>query len=842
MTGIPYDPNLVDTVASALDLRTPNRAALDTLARAIDDAEPGELFVADLATGVGKTYVAAGLIDYLAAAGVRNIVIVTPGSTIQRKTINNFTPGHPKHVRGLTTQPEVITLDDLETGRVAGVLDDDSATKVFVFTVQSLLRPNTADARRAHRAHEVLGQALSDHLRDAADLVVIADEHHIYTGNAKRFAAAIADLNPAAVIGLTATPDPSTAADRIVYRYPLAEAIADGFVKIPVLVGRPDTVKDTRTQMADAVALLDAKATALRAWCTATGNTYINPVLFVVAQTIDEANELRNTLAQPDLIGSSEAVLLITSEEPEASLEALDKLEHPDSPVRAVVSVSMLKEGWDVKNIFVIASVRAMESELLTEQVLGRGLRLPYGRRTGIGMLDTVEVLSHHSFEQLLDEADVLLAHTWGQRTADAEAVTAAPPEPAAATGEAPHEAAAAADELGQVEVFLPGPAAANPNHASLFADDPETATSHQVGGIATVAARLAEAAVTTTALEHPDSPKPPSGVRIPWFLPQVRTRLVRRPLPLAAVNLMAVEALGQNFADDNAPTLTRKALDDHRDADGQVTVDIRDATNDAPVAAAQLRMPFASIETDLRDRLVRTNAVAQTVSEYNAAAAIAAAFLTGAGVTEDTPWRSEHARLATSALAEWLAVRQREAPPETVVEVDLTRWPDGEPRVWASPPTNRNKVTSSRNFLRGKPYGGWAKSIYPIEAFDSWSAEFKFAELVEGAPQVKAWARIATDVPLSIAYTLGASSRTYRPDFIILDSSGTYWVAEGKADSEMTDETVIAKRNAATAWVDAVNASDAVSQRWAYLLASETAIANASGWTQLLAASYTHK
>lgn len=161
---------------------------------------------------------------------------------------------------------------------------------------------------------------------------------------------------------------------------------------------------------------------------------------------------------------------------------------------------------------------------------------------------------------------------------------------------------------------------------------------------------------------------------------------------------------------------------------------------------------------------------------------------------------------------------------------------------MWVKTPTNRNRVVSARSFTRSHPYNGWAKSLYPVEAFDSWSAEFRLAELLEGAAQVSAWARIATDVPLTIAYTLGAAERTYRPDFIILDDAETYWVAEGKANSEMTDETVIAKRDAATRWVDAVNGSDAVPQRWAYLLASETAIANASGWPQLLAASFTHR
>ena len=244
MTDLIYDPALVDTVATTLDLRAPNRNALDTLAQALDGAEHGKLLVADLATGVGKTYIAAGLLDYLYGQGVRNVVIVTPGSTIQRKTVANFTAGAPKYVRGLQCSPKIITLDNFEKGSVASAMSDPNEMKVFVFTVQSLLKPDTKENRRAHRDHETIGQSLSDYLRASDDLVVIADEHHIYAGNAKKFGAAIDDLDPMALIGLTATPDPSTPAEAIVYRYPLAEAIADGYVKIPVLVGRlPHTAR-----------------------------------------------------------------------------------------------------------------------------------------------------------------------------------------------------------------------------------------------------------------------------------------------------------------------------------------------------------------------------------------------------------------------------------------------------------------------------------------------------------------------------------------------------------------------------------------------------------------------
>lgn len=840
MTNLPYDPSLVDTVAMTLDLRAPNRDALDTLARELDTADHGAVLVADLATGVGKTYIAAGLLDYLFGVGVRNVVIVTPGSTIQRKTVANLTPGSPKYVRGLQCRPVVITLDAFENGQVAGALDDPDTMKVFVFTVQSLLRPDTKNNRRAHRDHETLGQSLSEHLRRADDLVVIADEHHIYAGNARRFAAAIDDLDPEAVIGLTATPDPSTPAEHIVYHYPLAAAIADGFVKIPVLVGRGDKVKDTRTQMADAVALLDAKGTALRAWCDLTGNTYIAPVLFVVAQTIDEASDIRDTLARPDLIGNPDAVLLITSEEPDASLEALDRLEHPDSPVRAVVSVSMLKEGWDVKNIFVIASVRAMESQLLSEQVLGRGLRLPFGRRTGVGMLDTVEVLSHHSFKQLLSEAEVLMSQTLGERTAEAEAVAGAASDAsgAAATPVADIvDDARDPDQAGQFGIFLPGQAP-DPAQPTVLGEDDEPA--HQVGGFATVEARLSEAADTAEALTFSDAPREVGGVRLPLFLPSVSWRRVRDRFSLTGINTVEVEALGRAFADDNAPTLTRKALDAHRNDDGTVEVRITDASADAPVAAAQLTLPFHTIEADLTARLVSSNAVEQTVGEMNAATALARAFLAGAGVGEQTAWRREHANLATTALVEWLASKQTAAPLRRVAEVSVVKFPGADSaRVLTTRPTNRNTVAERAAFQKGHPYVGWGKSFYPAASFDSWSAEFRLAALFERSSQVAAWTRITTDVPLTIGYTTGAASRIYRPDFIVIDRDGGCWVVEGKADGSMTDEDVLAKRDAAVEWVGAANASDAVQQRWGYVLASETAIGNASDWRALLAASF---
>ena len=77
----------------------------------------------------------------------------------------------------------------------------------------------------------------------------------------------------------------------------------------------------------------------------------------------------------------------------------------------------MLKEGWDVKNVYVIASMRASVSAILTEQTLGRGLRLPFGRYTDIELLDTLEVLGHERYEDLLKKAGVLNQQFIDRRT-----------------------------------------------------------------------------------------------------------------------------------------------------------------------------------------------------------------------------------------------------------------------------------------------------------------------------------------------------------------------------------------------------------------------------------------
>lgn len=828
--SISYDPGLVESIGHSLDLRRPNMEALDAIARSLESSPVGAELIADLATGVGKTFIAGALIDYLFEAGVRNIVFVTPGSTIQKKTIDNFTPGHRKYLRGLRSRPMVVTLDDLETGNVAAALDDESQLKLFVFTVQSLLRPNSNDARRAHRAHESLGVALYDYLQTQDDVVVIADEHHIYySGNAKKFQAAIEDLNASATIGLTATPhDP--ASPNIVYKYPLAEAIADGFVKIPVLVARQDGRKDLRTQMADGVALLDAKAQVMEAYCQRTHKKPVQPILFVVAERIDEANEIRDMLAGPDFLDGDDKVLLVTSEEPDQTLALLDTLEDDGSPIRAVVSVSMLKEGWDVKNIYCIAAVRALESQLLTEQILGRGLRLPFGERTGVPMLDTVEVLSHHSFADLLKEAKVLLEQTLGQRASEASIVSNPVPgvfDP----GVSPQQVNLVNPQnLTNVWVQVP-------NQDFTWGEDSDSAVlaqPRQGMGFSTVDAVLESATASERTLQTTLLPQAPGGIRTPLYIPRVMTRWQREQFSLAMLNQVDVEALGSKFADDQGETLTRKAIDAGRDEQGQVQIRIYDEVES--IAASQQLMDFDDIETDLARRLLQENGVAATLTEGNAAIEVAQAFLRGARVTNETPWRKSHGQLATAKLLEWITAQQVSRPAHAVVEVNQVKWPDPEDRVEVVTPQDRQLINRSSDFVRGYPYMGWNKSVYSVNAFDAYSTEFRLAQLFESSQNVKAWVRVDHTVPLRINYLSGAVQRDYMPDFIVIDDNDVHWIVEGKADTEMANPIVLAKADAALNWVKAVNSSSVVSQRWGYMLCSESVIAASSSLQALKA------
>lgn len=190
-------------------------------------------------------------------------------------------------------------------------------------------------------------------------------------------------------------------------------------MKTPVIVGRRDDRRDDETKLADGTHLLELKRAVVDRYVALEGGSTVNPVTLVLAPNIAKAEGVGAFIDRDSFAGGRYRgkILTVHSDQGEGALADLDKVEDPESPVRVIVAVGMLKEGWDVRNVYVIVSLRASVSEILTEQTLGRGLRLPFGAYIGIEMLDTLEVVAHEQYEKLLKKAEVLREEFVNHRT-----------------------------------------------------------------------------------------------------------------------------------------------------------------------------------------------------------------------------------------------------------------------------------------------------------------------------------------------------------------------------------------------------------------------------------------
>lgn len=135
----------------------------------------------------------------------------------------------------------------------------------------------------------------------------------------------------------------------------------------------------------------------------------LNAVKFIVCSDVEHSTQVADLLRTPEFFGRDSAVLRVDNRHnDDAPQQLLNRLDQPDSPVLAVVSVNKLKEGWDVKNITVVVTLRTMASEVLTQQTMGRGLRLPFGHYTGVNQIDQLDIIAHQSFRELLAAKNVL--------------------------------------------------------------------------------------------------------------------------------------------------------------------------------------------------------------------------------------------------------------------------------------------------------------------------------------------------------------------------------------------------------------------------------------------------
>lgn len=134
----------------------------------------------------------------------------------------------------------------------------------------------------------------------------------------------------------------------------------------------------------------------LKDYADRTGNHYVKPFMLVVCQNIEHANSVLSFIKSDECLGGKykRQVIEIDSGkgaiEKDENVQLLLNVERTDNPVEIIVHVNMLKEGWDVNNLYTIVPLRSAYSRTLVEQTIGRGLRLPYGKRTGEKEIDSV--------------------------------------------------------------------------------------------------------------------------------------------------------------------------------------------------------------------------------------------------------------------------------------------------------------------------------------------------------------------------------------------------------------------------------------------------------------------
>ncbi len=873
---------LIRQISARMSLRSPQERSLEILHRveeaianaanmedslaaikalAAGDLQPIEDFERDfvslcfaLATGVGKTRLMGAFVTYLALTGLsKHFFVLAPNTTIYDKLVEDFTPGKPKYVfRGISefaqSPPLLVTGDNWDQGRglrrQGELLDADVI--INIFNVDKINK----DVGRIRKLHEVIGESYYDYLAGLPDLVLLMDEAHRY--RAKAGFRAIADLKPMLGIELTATPKTVGAKSvdfkNVIYRYGLAEAMEDGFIKEPAVATRKDfdprSVGDDeleRIKLEDGVQAHENVKLKLIDFAERTSNRLVHPFMLVVAQDTTHAESIRKLIESEHFFGGRYKGRVIRvdsalrgeeSDEATARLVALEQ----DGATEFVIHVNKLKEGWDVTNLYTIVPLRTSASDILTEQTLGRGLRLPYGVRTGDEAIDTLTVIAHDRFDEVIRKAkevgSILLkaveidasGHVW--RDGATELVAPSLVE-SMITGQALTHSGFG--EQAQAAYLFHTPEAQNyaavtyqvirhmerelPNLAQLQAPEVQQKIAARVEELMRPVQGVLEgiiqkpelakivAAVTSNVAEN--------TIEIPQIvvLPTSDVTFGFRDFDLAELETIAPQPLSdeivvQQMRTGQRLTIARNmAVVREERLEDYLVVHLIDFEQIDYDSNADLLYKLAGqLIARLRSYLPDDDAI-ENVLIHQGKSLAQFIFRQMMRHYEETPTRYQ-ARVSrgfqvleplTFKVADPSAVKDFKAPVSPVADT------------------------------RRHVFGGFKKCAYPHQSFQS-DEERRFAVLIDSAhePDVIRWVKPGRK-QFQIEYR---RTERYEPDFVV-ETKAEKLIVEIKARKDLEDETVKAKAKAARTWVGYANAhaQTYAGKPWRYLLLPHDAI-----------------
>ena len=344
----------------------------------------------DLATGTGKSYVIYGIAQILLSEKIiKRVLVLCPSLTIEK---------------GLTKKFEELSSDANLRNTIPAELVGSSPR---IISADSTIREGDICLENIHAVYETTGSSIKDSFKNGgADTLVLNDEsHHIFNStnekDIKKWKEFLLnkDYDFRYILGFTGTAyiDDEYFND-VIYRYSLRSAIDDKIVKTIDYVQKDDVSSDR-----------EYKFQKIRENHENNKRKYPNvkPLSILITKDIGSAKNLYEDFI--DFLSEFEKtdreiierkVLIVTSDiKHKANVSMLEYVDSKDNSFEWIISVSMLTEGWDVKNVFQIVpwEDRAFNSKLLISQVLGRGLRIPLEYQNP---QPTVIVFNHDSWSK----------------------------------------------------------------------------------------------------------------------------------------------------------------------------------------------------------------------------------------------------------------------------------------------------------------------------------------------------------------------------------------------------------------------------------------------------------
>jgi len=890
----------VRTISQRLSLRKPQADSLEILADVAGkielskDADPAAALAAirdsypsvedfergfpslcfSLATGVGKTRLMGAFISYLYLTGKsRHFFVLAPNKTIYEKLIADFSPESPKYVfKGIAefaaNPPLIVTGDNYESGlgvRFEGGRSSDlfgSDVHINIFNVDKINKEESPRGKpRMKRLQETIGESYYAYLSRLDDLVLLMDEAHRYRASAG--ATAIDGLSPILGLELTATPKTvganSAPFRNVIYNYTLGQAMADGLVKEPAVATRkdfdPNSVGERELEtikLEDAVHHHDHVAVELDRYHRTTGAPKVTPFILVVAKDTDDARRLREFVESEAFFKGrfkdkvAEVHSALRGEESEDAMQRLVALEK-DGRTEIVIHVNKLKEGWDVTNLYTIVPLRASASEILTEQTLGRGLRLPFAKRVSKGgddefaAVDRLTVIAHERFDDIIAKAreqdsivmkTVEIGEGGDISLTGATLVTAPSIAEMIVTGAQP-------EISGFSEQASP---------AFIFKSAEEGKTAEVT---LQVIKRYERKLGSAEALRNKDVQKqianevrelvrPIQGnlegvvqePRIDQIVETVAETVADRTISIPQIVVLPKKQVTFTFADfdlANLETINMRPIED-----GLIIEDLR----------TQARVYLARAFDDARearpeDYLVRY-LIERNEIDYDAHAALlyklaeqvvsrVRSYLADDAEMENVLLR--HGRQLADFIFAQMMNHYHETPlGEDDYEVTVTR---GFMLLQAQPMNvpQGQRVRDFRQAIaplsetRKHVFGGFKKCCYPLQKFDT-DPERRLAVIIEGEASAEKWLKPGRS-QFRIDYRSGEA---YEPDFVV-ETKTKMLICEVKASNELEDPTVKAKAAAATKWCKtaSVHAPGSGAKPWTYLLIPDDQISGNS-------------